>query len=307
MVFVTGKGGVGKTTVAIALALQGAAQGRRTILCEVGEQQRAASLLGVAAGADGDEVPLADGLWGTSISPERALREWLAKQLGSRTLTQALTRAGAFQYFVAAAPGVDELVTMTKVWELTREERWDRKQANAYDLVVVDAPASGHGLAMLAAPGTFATVARVGPIAGQAREVADFLRDPARTAFAAVTLPSELPVTETLELEAKLRADMGRTLDAVVANQVLPRRFTKADVARIEATGDPGATRAVHSQAGGVVAQQAQLRRLRAGSDAPVTQLPFVVTPDLDAEQVSALGHTLVTRWGRSGSQESPR
>jgi len=296
MVFVTGKGGVGKTTVALALGLEAAASGRRTIVCEVGEQRRAPGLLGVPTGGDGEEVAVADGLWATSISPERALRAWLAVQLGSRALTQALTRSGAFRYFAAAAPGVDELVTMTKVWELTRAERWDRRRRGTpYDLVVVDAPASGHGLAMLAAPATFARVARVGPIAGQARAVAAFLRDPARVAYAAVTLAAELPVTETLELAAALRGDLGRRLDAVVANQVLPRRFTRAEVAAVGAAGHAGAAHAVRSHAGAVAAQRAQLRRLRGGVDdgVPVATLPFVVREALDGDDVRAFGRRL--------------
>ncbi len=299
MVFVTGKGGVGKSTVALALATHAAEQGRRTILCEVGDQHRATQLYGVATGADGEETQLADGLWTTSVSPQRALEEWLARQLGSRSLTSVLARSGGFQYFVAAAPGARELVTMTKVWELTQKERWDRKHARHYDLVVVDAPASGHGLAMLAAPATFARIAKVGPIAAQATRVREFLQDARRSAYVAVTLPSELPVSETLELEGRLEQTVGRPLAAVVANQVLSQRFSRPDLTRIDASSpSPAARRAAHSHARRTSEERSQLRRLRNGLAAPVTQLPFLVTDRLDRADLErmagALGRGLI-------------
>ena len=120
-----------------------------------------------------------------------------------------LARSSAFQYFVAAAPGAKELITIAKVWELAQLERWDRRN-RTYDLVIVDAPASGHGLAMLTAPQTFGEIARVGPIRRQAFKVRDMLADPGRTGYVAVALPEEMPVNETLELEQRLEAPSAR-------------------------------------------------------------------------------------------------
>ena len=112
---------------------------------------------------------------------------------------------------------------MVKVWELVQGKRW-RKQAASYDLVVVDAPATGHALAMLQSPSTFAAIARVGPIAGQAERVGELLRDPASSCYLAVAQGTEMAVTETLELQQGLRRVIGRGLHAVVVNGTLPQR-----------------------------------------------------------------------------------
>src|SRR5436190_1931583 len=133
---------------------------------------------------------------------------------------------------LAAALGARELVAITKAWELGQGERWV-KGMGGYDLVVLDGPASGHGVGMLRTPSTFAEIARVGPIATQARKVVALLEDPARSAVVAVALPAELSVSETLDLEHRVARAVGRPLDAVVVNGVVPRRFSAADVDRL--------------------------------------------------------------------------
>ena len=122
------------------------------------------------------EVELAPDLWAITIDPQQALEEWLGKQVGGTAL-KVLGHSHAFQYFVAAAPGAKELITIAKVWELAQSERWSRNN-RSYDLVVVDAPASGHGIGMLTTPRTFAEIARVGPIRRQAYKVSEMLGRP---------------------------------------------------------------------------------------------------------------------------------
>src|SRR5919106_2321532 len=228
LLYVTGKGGVGKTTVAASLGLAAAAAGRRTIVCEVAHQDRVSRAFRREGVREETEVELAENLWAITIDPQRALEEWLARQIGGARL-RVLARSSAFQYFVAAAPGAKELITIAKVWELAQLERWDRS-SRTYDLVVVDAPSSGHGLAMLTTPRTFGDIARVGPIRRQAYKVRELLGDPERTGYVAVALPEEMPVNETLELERKLPAAVGLGLEAIVVNGVWPERFSAADV-----------------------------------------------------------------------------
>jgi len=295
LAFVTGKGGVGRTTVALAFALAAARAGRRTVLCELAGQARAPRLYGLDSVRAGREVPLEERLWATTIDPVLALEEWAARQIGSRRLVGLLTRSRTLAAFVDAAPGARELLAITKAWELGRSERWIRG-LGGYDLVVVDGPASGHGVGMLRTPRTFAEIARVGPIAGQARTVAELLEDAERSALIAVAQPAELPVSETLELEGRVLAALGRPLDALVVNGVLPGRLSAADVDRL-ATGDGAVPAAVVTAArrrhGQAAAQQSQLRRLRRHAAAPVTTLPFLSRPQLDVDDVRELAGRL--------------
>src|SRR5262249_21276720 len=150
-------------------------------------------------------VKLEDGLSSITVDPDHALLEWL-QALGGRVSGKILASSGTFQYFAAAAPGAKELVTMVKIARLARGEGRKRPR---YDLVIVDAPATGHALGLLASPRTFGAIARVGPISGQTKMVRELLEDPVRTGFLAVALGTEMAVTETVELEQGLQRDVG--------------------------------------------------------------------------------------------------
>ncbi len=299
LIVVVGKGGVGRTTVAAALGLAGARAGKRTILAEVAEQERLAALFGVSP-LGHEEGELSEGLYGLSINPERAMSEWLRYQLRSGALAGALGHSRIFGLLTAAAPGVSELVTIGKVWDMAQLER--RTGGSSFDLAIVDAPATGHGLALLRAPSTYRAIARVGPVARQAGIVADFLADPAQTAVVAVALPEELPVNETLDLEGRLDAELGRGLDAIVVNAIEPERFSAAEAEELAAFDGRGSASAQAAVAASLserrraAAQHGQVRRLRRAATAPVTTLPLLAEPELGLDELERLSRELEGR-----------
>ena len=297
LVIVTGKGGVGKSTVALALALAAADSGKRTILCEVSSQERVSRAFRRAE-VGFHEVELAERLWGISIDPDESMREYVLLQVKVRAMRDLLFRSRMFNYLAAATPGLRELVTIGKIWELAQEDRKVSK-GRQYDLVVVDAPATGHGVGFLQTPRTFASVARVGPIHAQAKTLDRFLCDQRRTGVAIVALPEEMPVNETASLERSLADDVGVSVERVYLNALYPERFDSREEERLEgalpdAEGDAAAAiRAALSERRRAVDQREQLARLEELTTTPVTTLPFVFEPVLGIEQIRGLAAAL--------------
>lgn len=346
LIVVTGKGGVGKSTVACALGLAAARKGRRTIVVELGDQHRLRDLFAAdGSNQDGpdsaggtelsehpnaghhahyvgrhqsEEIELQEGLRSTSIDPDRALAEWL-QTLTGRISARLLASSSTFQYFAAAAPGARELVSMVKLHELCEgrratasgasDSRRERRSRSAYDLVVLDAPATGHALAMLRSPQTFSTIVRIGPLAEQAQALRELLEDAKRSAYVAVTHASEMAVTETLELEEGLRRELDRDLDAVVVNGTMPRRFTRKELDRISAADSQNASAGVTSSAAQMartindrarvqLAQIARLRRQRVAEGSPqvVLTVPFAFVQVLDLAAVRRISDRLANK-----------
>jgi anion-transporting ArsA/GET3 family ATPase len=300
VLFVLGKGGVGRSTVSAALGLAAAEAGRRTIIVEVTAQDQLSRAFHQER-LGHRETELAAGLWAVAVDPHDALREWLGRQLPGPA-SRLLAGSSAFQYFVAAAPGARELITMGKVWDLAQVERWT-KGASTYDLLIVDAPASGHALGMLRSPRTYGDIARVGPIRRQADKIWSMVRDGRRTGYVAVALPEEMPVTETLELETRLAEQVGGKLDAIVVNGMYPQRFKGPEVKELERAARDGlapearaAVAAALSEHRRAQTQQAQLRRLRRGAGAPVVTLPFLFETEVELEGVRKLAGELARR-----------
>src|SRR4051812_23177771 len=160
------------------------------------------------------------------------MREYLTDQVGG-ALSKMMTSSRVFTYLAAAAPGMRELLTIGKVWDLAQLDQ-RRTGDTPYDLVILDAPATGHALGMLRTPRTFRDVARVGPISRQAGRIDAFLSDPALTGVVAVAAPEEMPVNETIEFLAALGGEMGLAADAVVVNGMYSERFSDAEVRRLD-------------------------------------------------------------------------
>ncbi len=280
LVFVTGKGGVGKTTVAAAIALAAAARGLRVLACEVTDDGD----LGAALGGDplvGEERQLAGTLWGMRVDPRRARDEWLHYRLPA-PLAVLVAKSRIVDHLGALAPGFEELLAVGKVWEVAQERRIS-EGGQPYDVVVCDAPASGHGLAMLGAPAAFREAAAVGPVRRHASRIEAFLSDPRATAIVCVANPEELAVTEALETDARLRRELGRGVDLAVVNGALRTHLRSEDARRLEAlherlprSAQAAATVALaeHRRAAD---QRRQIARLRRAGLA-VCSLPLLAT-----------------------------
>jgi anion-transporting ArsA/GET3 family ATPase len=311
LLLVTGKGGTGKTTVAAGLAVAAGLRGRRTLVAEVEGRQGLAGLFG--RGSLGHrETKVAERVNALAVDPDESLREYLGRY-GFAPLARLLTWAHLNRFITAAAPGLGDVLLVGKVWEAaTRRPGSGAAGQEAYDLVVLDAPPTGRVVPFLRAPQTVAELARVGPIRHQADRVGALLDDPDQTAVVLTCLPEELPVTETLEGVASLRA-AGLPVAAVVANRVTGDRLGGRGGRLAALAKDPGPLAAAATAAGveldgpalgrllgeardrqrQVGRERRLLKELREGLDGlPMVELPFLAGGAGGPEEIRTLaGH----------------
>ncbi len=229
LLFVTGKGGVGKTSVAAAMAELAARSGKRVLVCEMDAKGA------LAAAFDADELDfqprrLDPGLFAMAMDTEDSLREYLRLFVKVPLVGRIGPLARTFDFVADAAPGVKEILAVGKLTYEVRERH--------YDLVIVDAEASGHIVAQIAAPRVISELVQVGMVREQTRWMNDILEDNRRTGLIVVTTPEEMPVTETLDLLARLERDTAVAPSAVVANRVLPALFDRRQAAVVDRLGE---------------------------------------------------------------------
>jgi anion-transporting ArsA/GET3 family ATPase len=286
LVFVTGKGGVGKTTVAAALAHLAAARGKRVLVCEVDATGDLAARF-EAAPTGFAERQVAPGVFVMSMDTEASLREYLKLNLRIPVVGRIGPLAHAFDFVATAAPGVREILTVGKFCYEVRERH--------YDLVIADAPATGHVIGQLAAPQAINSLVKVGLIRTQTDWMLDILSDPSRAGLVAVTTPEEMPVSETIELSRRIVEETTVRLSAVVVNRVLPELFSRSEEAVFAALCEPDRSAIVAAEAGGDIGPVLEgarlavtMRRTRAGHldhlrqaldpAVPVLLLPYLFT-----------------------------
>ena len=298
LIFVTGKGGVGKSTVSVALGIRAALEGKRTIICEVAASENTSRMFRQEE-VGFREVELANDLWAISIDPDDSMREYVLLQLKVKAMRDLLFRSRLFTYLADATPGLNELVTIGKIWELAQLDR-KIKHGRKYDLVIVDSPATGHGVSFLRTPRVFANIAKVGPMYNQARELDELITDHEQTGAVVVCLPEEMPVNETVKLESDLREDIEVAVDRVIMNAMYPERFARSERPALESMADSedevvrAAGRAGVSESRRREAQEEQLERLtRSIASTPISTLPFLFEPELSLEAARILGEAI--------------
>ena len=314
ILIVSGKGGAGKTTVAATLALVAARRSRRVCVAEVDGRGSLGRLLG-ASRLEHDPAEVLPGIWGMNIAPDKALEEYLAFQYHIRRMSRVLTHSHFVDYITTAAPGLKDILVLGKVWYL-EQGRSSGRPAPRFDTIVLDAPATGHMRTFLAAPVGLSDAVKVGPIRRQSDLLLEMLRDPSRSRVHLVTLPEEMPVTETLETSQALKERLLVHTGATFANAVYPQTFSAGErkqIAAPDATGLAERIPATAAQAGakldaedvqellgyarfleGRRAIQARyLRTLRKDSHEPIVELPFQFTAGLALPDLEVLADVM--------------
>jgi anion-transporting ArsA/GET3 family ATPase len=268
LLIVTGKGGVGKSTVSAALGLALAARGRRTVIAETGGQERMIRLFGLAAPAGPEPRPAAPNLEVLSIDPRHALQSELQAQLPIGGIAGRLVDTRAVAAVAQTAPALRELLALSTIRNLL---------AGHHDTVVLDAPATGHAIGMLEVPRTLQRIARVGPVRQRAESLVRLLEDDRLTAVVLVSTPEDLAVSETLDAWERL-ATTHVPCAGTIANGVLEPLFEAGDGAALATVGDGAgpAARAAVAAAHARMAQTAAERELLRRLPWPLAELPLI-------------------------------
>ena len=284
-IFVTGKGGVGKTTVSAALARALAGRGKRVLIAMCNAKERVSSMF-ASDPVGPDIVAIAPGIWAVNIEPEHAFEEYGRMVLKVPGLYRVVFHNKYVRSFLPAVPGLAEWAMLGKAWFHTTEVTADGRPR--FDVVLFDAPATGHGLDMLRVPKVIVEIVPPGILRRDAERAWTMFTDRTQTSVVVVTLPEELPVTETLELIGAIDDDLRLPLGALVINGVLPVLFSEGEARELATVLRDGAVGAPEppSDASGVraAARRAVQERAQAASQARLvaaTTLPRIVLPHL--------------------------
>jgi len=297
LVIIAGKGGVGRTTVAAAMAMASANKGKRVLLAQTKSKERLSRLFGVPA-VGTDLVRVRDRLWAVNMTPAASLREYGAMVLRSEFIARQVLENKVSRAFLHAIPGLEDYSMLGKVWFHTTETEDGRKK---WDQVILDGPATGHLITMLQIPQAIMDAVPEGPLTRPAASALELMRDPRRCQMSIVTLAEDLPSNEAIELSKKATEKIGVTLGPLIVNALYPPRFATGVSARAlaalpENVDDDGLQPLVTSAR---TAQRRRelndkyLERLRRELPVPQAQLPYLFSADFGPKAVEDLATRL--------------
>jgi anion-transporting ArsA/GET3 family ATPase len=303
-VILSGKGGVGRTTVAAALARAAAARGKRVLVAQTDAVERLGHMLGHPTPVPATVTSLAPGISAVNMTPRESLHEYGLMVLRYEAVYRALFDNRFVRGFLSAIPGLDAHAMLGKAWWHTTEvEAGHGRLAGRpkYDLVILDGPASGHAAAMLRIPRSIAEAVPAGPLLRDARAIMATLSDPAQTAMVIVTRPEELPASETVELATIARRELGINLGPLIVNALPPGRLAAEPVASLldrvgEAADDELLARTLAMAAG----ERARFDRARAvmaglavNPGLPLVTLPWLPSTNLGLREIDRFASAL--------------
>jgi anion-transporting ArsA/GET3 family ATPase len=307
LVILSGKGGVGKSLIGAALAMLARDRGKRVLLVEVDSPLEATRYLG-APPAGSQEREAARDLFTMNLDPAAVMEEYVRRTVKIDLLARPILDSPLYRRFLAAAPGLKELMVLGKIMVLEEQkDGWSRRPR--YDLVIVDAPATGHGLAFLKVPLAASRAVPVGPVGSNARKILALLRDAKRTALVLVAIPEEMAVVEALEFQRLAHDEVGIRAAMLVLNACQERRFTEAqelEVLRLAAARADGRLARGVRLAGALQAARRHIRRrkltrfyqarLKRRLDLPLISLPYLYDDALAESAVRTLAERLAER-----------
>jgi anion-transporting ArsA/GET3 family ATPase len=291
---ITGKGGVGKSTLSAAMALASQARGKRTLVCEVTAQEQVSRLLG--ARASGTDVQQVDkNIWSVHIRPEEAMREYGIMVLRFKALYSAVFENRLVRYFVRAVPSLPEIVMLGKIWWHVTQDR-DESGKLRWDQVILDAPATGHGLSFLGTPQTILEIVDEGPMVRDMKNMHAMILDPKITAVSVVALPEEMPVNEAIELNEGLSKRLSLPGGRVFLNGFMAPRFSAEERANLAASDSPEIDdyrRVAHAYGARQDLSAFYLQRLKERVSLPMTCLPYLPGETFGRSEVERLAAIL--------------
>jgi anion-transporting ArsA/GET3 family ATPase len=304
LVVLSGKGGVGKSVVGLALALAARNRGKRVLLVEVAAPLEASRYLGRPPSGPREREVL-PGLHTLNLDPARVMDEYVRQTVKVEMLSRRILESPIYSRFFAAAPGLKDLMLLGKIMVLEEaRERFSRRPR--YDLIVVDAPATGHGLSFLKVPMAASEAVPIGPVGHNARRILRLLRDRQKTALAIVAVPEEMAVVEAVEFHKLAVDELGLRPALVVLNACHERRFREdeeAEVLRLAARWPSGRLKGDVPLAAALLAARRQIRRrkltrfyetrLKRALSLPLVCLPYLFRDVLDEKDLLLLASRL--------------
>ncbi len=285
LIVVTGKGGVGKTTLATALAVQSAREGKRTLVCEVNTRERISQLLGKPE-VGPNVTAIDENLWAVDVRPQEALREYALMLLKFESIYNAVFENRVVRYFLRFIPSLQELVLLGKILFHLKEKRADGSWR--FDRIIIDAPATGHAITFFSVPQVIIDTVPPGAMSNDAAWMRDFLVDPKLTAVVLVSLPEEMPVNETIELNDALTRRVKMHPRVVVLNGFISPRFEPADAEGLSPALQELA-RAHEVRANMSIESAKRLQTL----GLPVITVPRLLLTDFNRQAIEQVAHAL--------------